>query len=35
MLSYLMVFSAGALVGSICMGVYAALVNFRDTRGDW
>ncbi len=35
MLAYLMVFSAGALLGSICMGLYAALVNFRDSRGDW
>jgi len=35
MLSYLMVFSAGALVGSILMGLYVALVNRKDARDEW
>ncbi len=35
MLSYLMVFSAGALVGSLIMGLYVAFVAFKDARSDW
>ena len=35
MLSYFMVFSAGALVGSLIMGVYVAFVAYRDARSDW
>ncbi len=35
MLSYFMVFSAGALLGSLIMGVYVALVAYRDARSDW
>jgi hypothetical protein len=35
MLSYFMMFSAGALVGSLIMGVYVALKNYRDARSDW
>ncbi len=35
MLSYLMVFSAGALLGSMFMGIFVALVRFRDARDDW
>ena len=35
MLSYLVVFSAGALVGSLIMGLYVALIAYRDARGDW
>jgi hypothetical protein len=35
MLSYLMVFSAGALLGSMIMGLLVAFVNYRDARDDW
>lgn len=35
MLSYVMAFSAGALVGSLITGVYVALVAYRDSRSDW
>ena len=35
MLSYLMVFSAGALVGSMLMGLYVAFINKKDARDDW
>jgi hypothetical protein len=35
MLSYLLVFSAGALLGTIVMGVIVALVSYRDARDDW
>jgi hypothetical protein len=35
MLSYFLVFSAGALLGSLVMGLYVALVAFKDARGDW
>lgn len=35
MLSYFMVFSAGVLVGSLIMGLYVALVAFKDARSDW
>jgi hypothetical protein len=35
MLSYLVVFSAGALVGSLIMGLYVALIAYRDARSDW
>jgi hypothetical protein len=35
MLSYFLVFSAGVLLGSLVMGLYVALVAFKDARGDW
>ena len=35
MLSYFAAFSAGALVGSLVMGLYVALVAYRDARSDW
>ena len=35
MLSYLLVFAVGALVGSLAMGIYVALAAFNDARGDW
>jgi len=35
MLFYLMVFSAGALAGTMLMGFYVALVNRKDARDDW
>jgi hypothetical protein len=30
MLSYIMIFLAGALLGSMIMGLFVAFVNFRD-----
>jgi hypothetical protein len=35
MLSYFMVFSVGALVGSLIMGLYVAFIAYRDARSDW
>lgn len=35
MLSYFLVFTAGALLGSLVMGLYVALVAFKDARTDW
>jgi hypothetical protein len=35
MLSYIMIFSAGALLGSMIMGLFVAFVNFRDARDNW
>ncbi len=35
MLSYFMVFSVGALVGSLIMGLYVAFTAYRDGRSDW
>lgn len=35
MLSYFMVFSVGALVGSLVMGIYVAFKSHRDARNDW
>lgn len=35
MIAYLMTFFAGALCGSLAMGIYAAVVRFRDARDDW
>ena len=35
MLSYIMTFSAGVLVGSMVMGLYMAFVILRDARDDW
>ena len=35
MLSYFRVFSVGALVGSLIMGLYVAFVAFKDARSDW
>jgi hypothetical protein len=33
MLTYFMVFVAGAWVGSICMGIYAAFLALKKSRG--
>jgi hypothetical protein len=35
MFSYFIVFSAGALVGSLVTGLYVAFVDYRDARSDW
>jgi hypothetical protein len=35
MLSYFLVFSAGAMVGTLITGVFVAFVNYRDARSDW
>ncbi len=35
MLSYVMVFSVGALVGGLITGIYVAFVAYRDARSDW
>jgi hypothetical protein len=35
MLSYFMVFSVGALVGSLIMRIYVAFIGYRDGRSDW
>ena len=35
MFSYLTVFLAGALVGSMIMGLFVAFVNFRDANDNW
>jgi len=35
MVSYFMVFSLGALVGSLIMGLYVAFVALKDARSDW
>ena len=35
MFSYIMVFLAGALVGSMIMGLFVAFVNFRDANDNW
>jgi hypothetical protein len=35
MISYLMIFSAGVLCGSVIMGLFVAFVNFRDARDNW
>ncbi len=35
MFFYFMAFSAGALLGSLIMGLYVALVAYRDARSDW
>jgi hypothetical protein len=35
MFSYIMVFLAGALVGSMIMGLFVAFVNFRDAKDNW
>jgi hypothetical protein len=35
MLSYIMIFLAGALLGSMIMGLFVAFVNFRDARDNW
>jgi len=32
MFSYIMIFLAGALLGSMLMGLYVAFVNFRDAK---
>jgi hypothetical protein len=34
MFSYLLVFAAGTLIGSMVMGLWVALVNYRDIRDD-
>ena len=35
MFSYIMVFLAGALVGSMIMGLFVAFVNFKDGKDNW
>ncbi len=35
MLSFIMAFSVGVLAGSLIMGLYVALVAFKDSRSDW
>jgi hypothetical protein len=35
MFSYITVFLAGALVGSMIMGLFVAFVNFRDANDKW
>ena len=35
MFSYIMVFLAGALLGSLMMGLFVAFVNFRDGKDNW
>jgi hypothetical protein len=35
MFSYITVFLAGALVGSMIMGLFVAFVNFRDAKDNW
>jgi hypothetical protein len=35
MLLYVVIFSVGALLGSMIMGVFVAFVNFRDARDNW
>ena len=35
MFSYIMVFLAGALLGSMMMGLFVAFVNFRDAKDNW
>ena len=35
MFSYIMIFLAGALLGSMIMGLFVAFVNFRDTKDNW
>jgi hypothetical protein len=35
MISYIVVFSAGVLCGSIIMGLFAAFVTYRDARDNW
>jgi hypothetical protein len=35
MLSYVMIFMAGGLVGSMIMGIFVAIVNLRDAHDKW
>jgi hypothetical protein len=35
MFSYITVFLAGVLVGSMIMGLIVAFVNFRDAKDNW
>jgi hypothetical protein len=35
MLSYIMIFLAGTLLGSLIMDIFVAFVNFRDARDNW
>ena len=35
MFSYITIFLAGALVGSIIMGLFVAFVNIRDAKDNW
>ncbi len=35
MLSYVAIFSMGVLVGNLIMGIYVALVAYRDAGSDW
>jgi len=35
MFSFILIFIAGALVGSMIMGLFVALVNFKDAQDNW
>jgi len=35
MLSYIMIFLAGAFLGSMIMGLFVAFVNLRDAKDNW
>ncbi len=35
MFSYIMIFLAGALVGSMIMGLFVAIVNLKDGKDNW
>ena len=35
MLSYIMIFLVGALLGSMIMGLFVAFVTFKDARDNW
>jgi len=35
MVVYLMLFSAGLLLGTMIMGLIVAFVKFKDARDDW
>jgi hypothetical protein len=35
MFSFILIFMAGALVGSMIMGLFVALVNFKDAQDKW
>lgn len=35
MVSYIMVFLAGAVLGSMVMGLFVAFIRLRDASDDW
>jgi hypothetical protein len=35
MFSYIMIFLAGALLGSMIMGLFVAFVNVKDAKDNW